>query len=818
MATPTSPSDPESNSPEPGRAELSPSSWVGALAAWVLGHPRAAVGLALVLSVASALLATQLSVDPNMMALLPADHPTTQAIGRLMDEEGGANLVTIAFAGPAADEDAATTARRDAALHELAVDIEALPSVEYALYDIDADLAWELGLLGLSTEELSVLSQRLEGAVAMGPAAANPFVQSRLLALGPLSEKLSGAPTSTAVVQSDDGLARLLVRPTEGPYDPGFSGPLMADLHARIAAASAESPEVELIWVGGAYRHANEDLETIQHDLKSTAGVSALLVLGLIALAFRDWRATLLVFVPLLFANLWTTGFAAASVGRLTTFTSFYPAVLVGLGVDFSLHLYARYQEERRSEDSVQHAIVAAWDRSGPPCVTAAITSAGGFFALWVAGFGGFRQLGTLLGAGVLICLFSVLLLLPLLISWRDRTDGAVVAVPEATSTGTDTVSAWATDHAWAGLALVGMLTVTAATFLPGIDFEYDLSEMRSEGLAYDDLTEDERAAATSAFAPVVVSFDSDAELATAHTAITAELETTALPYVASVLSVHSLLPVDQPERVAGLSRVAELARHEHIAYLPEAVRDNLARIGRHTPRVLTADHLPAGLRHVLGAAAPRPRLTVLPQGNQWDLRENARLRDAIAERFSEGQAAGEYLALAVLYELVRDDVPWVAGTALLVVFLLSWADLRRAGRALATVAVLAAGMAWAGAGMVGADIRLSMVNFVGIPILMGIGVDVIIHLMHRVHEEGPGQVGRALRTTGWASGLSAATTMLSFAALSVAEHQGVRSLGQLIVLGLGLVTLAGFVVVPLGWSARWRWSATPSGGETGTD
>ena len=117
---------------------------------------------------------------------------------------------------------------------------------------------------------------------------------------------------------------------------------------------------------------------------------------------------------------------------------------------------------------------------------------------------------------------------------------------------------------------------------------------------------------------------------------------------------------------------------------------------------------------------------------------------------------------LAVLYELVVDDVPTVAGTALFVVFLLSWLDLRRVGRAVWTVSALAAGMCWAAAGMVTMGIELSVVNFVGIPILMGIGVDVIIHLMHRVEEEGPGRVAHALSTTGWASVLSAAAAMIS--------------------------------------------------------
>jgi predicted RND superfamily exporter protein len=101
--------------------------------------------------------------------------------------------------------------------------------------------------------------------------------------------------------------------------------------------------------------------------------------------------------------------------------------------------------------------------------------------------------------------------------------------------------------------------------------------------------------------------------------------------------------------------------------------------------------------------------------------------------------------------------------------------------------------------------VQLSVVNFVGIPILLGIGVDVIIHLLHRLDEEGPGRVRVALATTGWASGLSTVTTVVSFAALSLATHRGVQSLGLMIVLGLSLITVAGFVLVPLGWMTNWK-------------
>ncbi len=771
----------------------SPLGVFGRLATSVLTQSRRWVLALAVLTLAAVGLATQLTVNPNMLELLPKDHPTSQAIAELNAEEGGTNLVTLTVQG----DDPATL---DAWMRVLESRAGALDGVDYAVYSIPDDLGFQLGLLQLTTVESVAIRDRLKGAVALGPAAGNPFVASRLLDLGPLTARLNNAQSELPALSSGDGKARLVIRPTGSAYDARFAQPFMARLDALLEELDTPDDGVKVTWVGGAYRHSVEDVKTIQHDLGSTAGFSAVMVVVLIALAFRDLRATLLIFLPLVLANVWTTGVASLTVGSLNTFTSFYPAILIGLGVDFSIHLYSRFREERALSETVEAAIVRAWDLAGPPCFTAAVTSAGGFCALWVAGFGGFRQLGTLLAAGVLLCLAAVLVVLPLLIRWRNPPG---VAAPQSGAGGPVDRSRYRL--APVGLATVIALAVLAMTQVPGVSFQYDLSALRQTGLGYDEMAPEIREAAVSSYAPVIVSFDDLDSLTAAHASAAAAIEAGDVKLVRGLLSFRSVVPADQDARLTVLQEVATLARHPNIGFLPPQVQANLGRIAKAQLSPITPADLPRPLRHLIGAGQDRFRLMVLPQGNQWDLRNNLALKTEIEALFPGQQAAGEYLALAVLYTLVQGDVPRVAGVAFLLVLVMSWIDLRSLPRALGAVLALAAGMAWAAAGMATLDVRLSVVNFVGIPILMGIGVDVIIHLLHRMREEGPGGVAVALKTTGWASGLSAATTVLSFASLSIATHQGVQSLGHLIVLGLSLVTLAGFLVIPLGWMTIWR-------------
>lgn len=761
------------------------------LAAWVLDHPRTALGGVFLLTLLSVLLALRLSVNPNVLDLLPDDDPTTQAIRKINEEEGGAGLVTIAVTG---GEEEVRRAWTRALAAELAQD----PDMDWVLYELEEDIAARLGMLQLDPSELALIRTKLQGALAMGPAAQNPLLASRLLDLGPLTQKLAD-PGAAQVLSGKDGTERILARPTGSAYDPSFSRPLMARVHAAIDRADPAASGLEIAWIGGPFRHAVEDLETVLHDLTATLAFSLGLVLVFLSAAFRSPRAVVLIVIPLLLGTVWTLGVAGLLVGRLNTFTSYFMAVLIGLGVDFGIHLYARFREERAHSATARLAVQRAWDAAGPPCATAALTSAAGFCSLWIAGFQGFQQLGTLLSSGILLCLAAQLVLLPLLLVRFD-------AAPSLASTPLEPRVERAPSYRWAPALLVlgGLVVLACAPALRGIRFEFDISEMRTQGRAYADLSEEVRALARESYAPLVVSLESEAQVGAEHRRLEGMIERGELPTLRGVLSVRTVLPEDQPQRVASLQEIAELARREEVRYLPPPVQQNLQRFASIEPRLLQVSDLPAGVRQLIGANGDNHRLMLLADGNMWDIRNMVELRTQIEGALPGVVPASEYLATARLFDLMQIDAPRIAAVAILLVFLASWIDLRSLPRALVAISALLAGLIMSGAVMARADVPLSMVNFVGIPILMGIGVDVVIHLMHRIREEGPGGVMRAMRTTGWAALMSALTTVISFSSLTLADSRGVQSLGKLIVLGLGMVVLTSFVLIPLGWMSVW--------------
>ncbi len=775
----------------------------GKLAVFVLARRRTVALVVALLTVLCAVVGIPPRVDTDLMALLPSDDPTVAALVRLHQEEGGANLVTLAFEG----EDEAL----EETLDSLGEQFSALPTIRYALHDIDADLAQRIGLLQLEPEELHELSARVHGALAISPAP--PAVYGPLMEMGPLTERIEKLSETPAWFGVRDGRGRMVLRPTGSSHDQEYSLQLMTEVERILDDADLASNGVTLTWIGGAYRHNVEDVAGVRRDIAVTSAASAGLVLLVILIAFRSLRSLVVVFTPLLVANIVNFAILRVAIGHLNTYTSFGTAVLIGLGIDFAVHLVARYREERGKGRRTELAIARAWDRAGPPCATAALTSAAGFVALGVADFRGFSQLGLVLGTGLIVCLLAMLVCLPILLVWLDRDAPPLLGVP------TGHAPPSRATYRLAPLGLMAFVLVTAfvgATRLPELEFEYDVSATRSDGLAYNELSDEEQALARETYAPVIDSYDSPEELRAAHADLQRRVDAVEMPHVSRVVSIESAIPQDQGVRLDQIASIAGHLENPKMRYLPSQLVQQLLPLRGFDASAMTREDLPVPILGLLGADRPDVhRVMLFPQGNMWDMRSAERLAEEVEAAAPEQPAAGEQLVLAALFRLVRRDMPIVGILAMLLVAALTAIDLRKPARILGALGALVAGMVWAGATIQGVGVKLSMLNVVGIPILLGIGVDVVIHLMHRLGEEGPGGVRRSLRTTGVAAGVSALTTILSFSSLWLASNRGVRSLGTLVVIGLTTVVVSAAVVLPLSWAAGWRMTGRAPAQET---
>jgi predicted RND superfamily exporter protein len=769
------------------------------IAAWTLGHRKTTWAALLLSTVITALLGLPPKIDSNLLNLLPDTDPVVKALRDINAREGGLNVLSLSFR---ADD----PARLDPFLDELQARFEKLDTVEFAVHELDPDLAKQVALMQLEPEELGELNGRLKGALVLGIAAQNPIVAQRLMDMGPLTEKIAKAGDNALFRSAAEGRGRLVVRPKKTSADPDFARQFMEQTRSVLATMHDDGKDegVELLWMGGAYRHNVEDVEGIRRDLMVTGVASTVLSLLIAMLGFRTLKSLAMLLPPLVVANFAVFAFAKLFVGPLNTYTSFSSAILFGLGIDFGIHLAGRFREYRAAGLDVEPAIVRAWHKVGPPCATAALTAAAGFVALTTARFVGFVQLGVLLAFGLLACLACMVVFLPVLVATFD----AKSRVPLLGSLTEHAPSSASYRFSMPGVGLMAVATVAIAVWaIPRVDYEYDVSALRRDGYAYSELSEQEQKLARESYSPIVVFYDeAPNELEADQAKVGRLIHDGALPHVATAVSIANVLPHDQEERLAKIRELVAMLDDPDLRYLPPPLVKRLLPLRGLQVRTLTRADLPPAVTMLLGGGdASSPRMLLLPKGNMWDVREAQKLREEVDRGLPGRLATGEYLGVASMFLMAFGDAPRIAGIALLLVSLLAWWDLRKPLWTIGVIGTLLAGVVWAAGAIEVFGVKLSMVNIAGIPILFGIAVDVIIHLLHRLEEEGPGGVRRALRTTGVASALSTLTNMASFFALTFADSRSIRGLGWLVVIGLVVEFVVGMALLPLIWSAQWK-------------
>ncbi len=135
---------------------------------------------------------------------------------------------------------------------------------------------------------------------------------------------------------------------------------------------------------------------------------------------------------------------------------------------------------------------------------------------------------------------------------------------------------------------------------------------------------------------------------------------------------------------------------------------------------------------------------------------------------------------------------------AFLSIILVSLFTLRRVGDAGLAILPLGLGIIWTAGLMWVFHLQFNLANLVAVPLIIGIGVENGIHIVHRYREEEIGGPALVVGSTGQAVALFSLTTMIGFGSLMVARYYGIFSMGLLLTIAVGSVLVASLTVLPL--------------------
>ena len=555
----------------------------------------------------------------------------------------------------------------------------------------------------------------------------------------------------------------------------------------------------------------------------------------------------------------YTMGYTTLVVGHLNILTITFAPMLIGMAIDFGVHLVTRFEEELRQHQTEKVAIEKAMVNTGLGIFTGCFTTAGAFFAMGITDFRGIQEMGIIAGGGLLICLIPMMTLLPVLLL-RGRQN----VIDRNLAPAVDARARF--ERLWLDRPVTTLVVTVALCALAGwqslkVNFDYNLLNMQSAHLPavlFEKKLINSASNSVLFGAVVANSLTNAADL---------EQRLSRLPAVANVRSMSQFLRGDDGEKlkliraikadvadirfappdrgpadVAALSQTLYSSQGYFGLALEAVKKEGDTNLFRQLQSVSDAITLLRKQMLAQNPAVAATKLAAFQQALLDDLRDTFRniqeqddrgglqiadlpaplrnrfigvtgkyllqvypradvwQREPQAEfvrqlRTVDPDATGTPVQLLEYTTLLKDSYVEAAYYALVAIALLVLLHFRSLTCVLLALLPVFIGAVWMGGIMGWREIPFNPANIMTLPLVVGVGVTNGIHILNRFAEERNPSI--LAKSTGKAVLVSGLTTIAGFGSLVLAEHQGIASLGFVMAVGTTTCMVAGLTFLP---------------------
>jgi hopanoid biosynthesis associated RND transporter like protein HpnN len=224
---------------------------------------------------------------------------------------------------------------------------------------------------------------------------------------------LFGATDVTNVYITSEG-GKMFLLTTHAPNDDA-TGDAVDELRVLIAQTQNEVPGVNVGLTGEPVLDYDEMIQS-QKDMTKATIVSLFLCALIFIYGYNETGRPVKATLCLIIGLGYTMGFTTLAVGHLNILTITFVPMLVGLAIDFGVHLITRFEEELRKGNDSGAALTTAITFTGQGIFTGALTTAAAFIAMAFTHFKGIQEMGIICGGGLLLCLVPMMTMLPALL------------------------------------------------------------------------------------------------------------------------------------------------------------------------------------------------------------------------------------------------------------------------------------------------------------------------------------------------------------------------------------------------------------------
>ncbi|WP_428354152.1 MMPL family transporter [Methyloprofundus sp.] len=596
----------------------------------------------------------------------------------------------------------------------------------------------------------------------------------------------------------------------------------------------------------------HEELEDIGDGAILSGIGSFILVLTILFRCFHSIKLLLATLITLLMGLTLTAGFAAIAVGHLNVISISFAALYIGLGVDFAIHMNLHYRAQLVNNQSNIDAIKMALHSVGFSLFLCALTTSIGFFAFIPTDYKGVSELGMISGVSMFIGLAVSMLVLPALLTVFKLKHAKAFAIPAQPSFIQTLPFRYKKTIRRSTIAI----TIACLFVIPYISFDSNPIDMRNPAastvIAFKNLLKSKTDSPYALYAlsnnlqETQLTQDKLEQLTSVHGTISLE-NLVATDQDDKLFTIEDLALILGPQlsqfnaRLTPSDTVAVLSQFK--ATLASALENKSTSID---PQVLLK--LSASIDIFLAAVEQFPEpvlleqkldnsilgllpytINMLNQGLsayafdlndipdyirlQWlsphgiyrtmimpeeDLNIPANLKQFAEQVQSiEPTAVGMPVGDLASGKAVVGAFQQAFTSSLIIISLLLFFILRSVKKVLLVIGpLLLAGLLTCTANVF-LGIPFNFANIIALPLLLGMGVDSGIHIMHCLYEGL--EDNQHLLQTSTARGVmfSSFTTMSSFISLALIPHFGISSMGITLAVGISFTLLCTLFVLP---------------------
>ena len=639
-----------------------------------------------------------------------------------------------------------------------------------------------------------------------------------------------------------------------------------------IRDTESEVPGVNAGLTGGLVLNYDEMRQAKRDTI--VAGVAALVICSFIfIIAFQEVSRPLKAAFCLLIGFGYTLGYATLAIGHLNILSITFAPMLVGLALDFGVQFITRYEEEMRNGLTVAEAILKVTIFTGQGIVISGLTMAAAFLAMGLTHFKGIRETGIICGGGLLLCLIAMMTALPaLLVLGGQVLSRRETHLSQPARLRIEKI--WL-QHPAAVFALTLVLCAAAAWQLRNVSFDYNLLHLQNKNLdsvrfenkLFHSAGRSVMFAAVTADSPQQareyeekikqLPSVSGVNSVAGYFAGGQEKKLEIIRAIKGDLAGIHFAPVDrqpvQPEKLSitlwylqgylGMSAMAMQTRNPDLAaqllsfqdhiyqvrktivggepQIPEQLRryqealfgdihDTIETLKtQDTSGPLLAANLPAVLRDRFIGTTGKYLLQVYPRQDIWQHENQREFLQQLDTVVPPEKVTGPPTTMYQYTTILKNSYEQAAWYSLCAITIMLFLHFRSPAYVLLALLPVGVGFIWLLGFMGATGIAFNPANIMTLPLVIGIGVTNGIQILNRVVEER--QPGVLAKSTGKAVLVSGLTAITGFGTLLLSKHQGLRSLGEIMPVGIAMCMIAGLTCLPallillnrLGWAVR---------------